>query len=153
MNIFAGLQTFIYVISSAIFFPVVAGLVLLVFWVVIFFGGFLNEYLERRRGISYQVTKYKGTIASSVEQSAASDVFDVNLERLLQSAELELIKSLDKIRFAIRVGPTLGLMGTLIPMGIALSALAQGDMPKMAGSRLRHLPQPSLVLHAVWLHI
>jgi biopolymer transport protein ExbB/TolQ len=25
-------------------------------------------------------------------------------------------------------------MGTLIPMGIALSALAQGDMPKMAGS-------------------
>jgi biopolymer transport protein ExbB/TolQ len=38
------------------------------------------------------------------------------------------------IRFVIRVGPALGLMGTLIPMGIALSAMAQGDMPKMAGS-------------------
>jgi len=25
-------------------------------------------------------------------------------------------------------------MGTLIPMGISLSSLAQGDMPKMAGS-------------------
>ncbi|MFO0753490.1 MAG: MotA/TolQ/ExbB proton channel family protein, partial [Thermodesulfovibrionales bacterium] len=53
---------------------------------------------------------------------------------LLQMAELELVKSLDRVRFAIRVGPALGLMGTLIPMGISLSALAQGDMPKMAGS-------------------
>ena len=53
---------------------------------------------------------------------------------MLQTAELAQIKSLDKIRFVIRVGPALGLMGTLIPMGISLSSLAQGDMPKMAGS-------------------
>ncbi|NCO66944.1 MAG: MotA/TolQ/ExbB proton channel family protein, partial [Nitrospirae bacterium] len=66
--------------------------------------------------------------------SSLPAVMDIEFERFLQSAELELIKSLDKIRFTIRVGPALGLMGTLIPMGISLSALAQGDMPKMAGS-------------------
>jgi biopolymer transport protein ExbB/TolQ len=65
---------------------------------------------------------------------AHSHHVDINLERHLQEAELGLIKSLDKIRFVIRVGPALGLMGTLIPMGISLSALAQGDMQKMAGS-------------------
>jgi biopolymer transport protein ExbB/TolQ len=56
------------------------------------------------------------------------------MERLLQTTELVQVKSLDMIRFVIRVGPALGLMGTLIPMGISLSSLAQGDLPKMAGS-------------------
>ena len=43
MNIFAGLTTFLYVISSALFFPVVAGLVLLTFWILISFGSFLRS--------------------------------------------------------------------------------------------------------------
>ncbi len=133
MNILAGLETFLYVISSALFFPVVAGLVILTFWVVVSFGSFLREYLERRRhGKSSALGRYKKVLESKV--SLLPTVMDIELERFLQSAELELIKSLDKIRFVIRVGPALGLMGTLIPMCIALSALAQGDMPKMAGS-------------------
>lgn len=131
MNILAGLETFLYVISSALFYPVVAGLVLLTFWVVISFGGFLREYLERKHGESSALRRYEKVLET---KASLSNVMDIELERFLQSAELELIKSLDKIRFAIRVGPALGLMGTLIPMGIALSALAQGDMPKMAGS-------------------
>lgn len=131
MNILAGLETFLYVISSMLFYPVVAGLVLLVFWVVIYLGAFLREYLERRQGESSYLKRYKRGLDSRV---CLSTHMDIELERVLQKAEIDLIRSLDKIRFAIRVGPALGLMGTLIPMGIALSALAQGDMPKMAGS-------------------
>ena len=134
MNILAGLETFLYVISSALFFPVVAGLVILTFWVVVSFGSFLREYLERKRGHYSSVKRYKNMLDHEMSLSAANGNLDINIEKLLQSAELELIKSLDKIRFAIRVGPALGLMGTLIPMGISLSSLAQGDMPKMAGS-------------------
>ncbi len=134
MNILAGLETFLYVISSALFYPVVAGLVLLTFWVVISFGGFLREYLERRQGNSSVLNRYKRLLESEIESLHSDDILDIRLERLLQEAGLGLIKSLDKIRFVIRVGPALGLMGTLIPMGISLSALAQGDMPKMAGS-------------------
>lgn len=132
MNIFAGLETFLYVLSSALFYPVVAGLVLLVFWVVVSLGAFLRESIERRQGESSALRDYKESLASKV--AAGADNRDIDFERFLQRSELELIKSLDKIRFVIRVGPALGLMGTLIPMGIALSALAQGDMPKMAGS-------------------
>ncbi len=152
MNILAGLETFLYVISSAMFYPVVAGLVLLTFWVLISFGGFLREYIERRKGNSSSLGRYRRTLESEVLNPPKSPfpkggfdkpslikggeggLLDIRLERLLQKAELDLIKSLDKVRFAIRVGPALGLMGTLIPMGISLSALAQGDMPKMAGS-------------------
>ncbi|MBU4321497.1 MAG: MotA/TolQ/ExbB proton channel family protein [Thermodesulfovibrionales bacterium] len=134
MNIFAGLQTFLYVIAYALFYPVVAGLVLLTFWVVISFGGFLREYIDRKQRNSSVLDKYRRVLESEIESSHSNDALDIRLERFLQEAELGLIKSLDKIRFAIRVGPALGLMGTLIPMGIALSALAQGDMPKMAGS-------------------
>lgn len=132
MNILAGLETFLYVISSALFFPVVAGIVILTLWVVVYLGSFLKEYLQRRHSESFALRRYKKVLESKV--SSLPTTMDIELERALQEAELELIKSLDKIRFAIRVGPALGLMGTLIPMGISLSSLAQGDMPKMAGS-------------------
>jgi biopolymer transport protein ExbB/TolQ len=132
MNILAGLETFLYIISSALFYPVVVGLILLTFWMVISFGGFLREYLERRHGSLPVLQKYKRILDSEVLTQSAD--LDLELERRLQVAELELIKDLDKIRFPIRVGPALGLMGTLIPMGISLAALAQGDMPKMASS-------------------
>ena len=132
MNILAGLETFLYVIASALFYPVVVGLILLTFWIVISFGSLMREYLDRRQGNLAALQVYKRMLDS--ETLTQSENLELELERRLQVAELELIKNLDKIRFAIRVGPAVGLMGTLIPMGISLAALAQGDMPKMAGS-------------------
>ena len=134
MNLLAGLESFLYLISSVLLFPVVAGLVLLVGWVAIFSGGFLREWLDRRTGVSAPQSRYCGELAAALQAAIDRDNLDITAERLLQTAELALVKSLDKIRFVIRVGPALGLMGTLIPMGISLSSLAQGDMPKMAGS-------------------
>lgn len=134
MNLLAGLETFLYLISSVLLFPVVAGLVLLVAWVAIYFGGFLREWLERRQGISAPFERYRKQLTAALEDATEKFNLDIAMERLLQTAELAQVKSLDRIRFVIRVGPALGLMGTLIPMGISLSSLAQGDMPKMAGS-------------------
>lgn len=134
MNLLAGLETVLYLISSTLLFPVVAGLVLLVGWVTVFSGGFLREWLERRRGLSTPLERYRARLEATLDESAGNPDLDLGTERLLQTAELAQIKSLDKIRFVIRVGPALGLMGTLIPMGIALSSLAQGDLPRMAGS-------------------
>lgn len=135
MNIFAGLETFLYVISSMLFYPVVTGLVIMVFWMVMSAGGILHEYTARQRGIFTAVTQYKEIIKNKIcRKDCSTGDLDIRLERRLQEAELNLIKQLDRVRFAIRVGPALGLMGTLIPMGIALSALARGDMPAMAGN-------------------
>lgn len=134
MNFLAGLESFLYLISSVLLFPVVAGLVLLVGWVAIFSGSFLREWLERRGGVSAPQKRYCKELAAAIEATTDRANLDIMAERQLQTAELALVKSLDRIRFVIRVGPALGLMGTLIPMGISLSSLAQGDMPKMAGS-------------------
>lgn len=134
MNILAGLESFLFIISSVLLFPVVTALVLITCWVVLFFGWFLREYLDRRQGRFVSLERYHTALAKELEATTDKANLDIALERLLQAAELGLIKSLDRIRFVIRVGPALGLMGTLIPMGISLSAMAQGDMPKMAGS-------------------
>jgi len=134
MNIFAGLETYLYIISSVMLVPVVTGLVLLTFWVLIFCGGFLRECIERRQGQSTVLLRYKESLERTFHPPTNLQIMDIEAERLLQMAELDVVKSLDRIRFVIRVGPALGLMGTLIPMGISLSSLAQGDMPKMASS-------------------
>ncbi|MFN3921443.1 MAG: MotA/TolQ/ExbB proton channel family protein [Caldimicrobium sp.] len=132
MKFFAGIETFLYLISVVLFYPVLLSLTGLIFWVTLYFGSFLRELVERSRGESVYIVKFKKFIDEEIANPPIN--FDLEIEKRLREAEIELIKSLDKIRFVIRVGPALGLMGTLIPMGIALSALAQGDLPKMAGS-------------------
>jgi len=59
---------------------------------------------------------------------------DLVLENLLQEYQIKAEKMLDKTRILVRIGPMLGLMGTLIPMGPALLALSQGDLTRMANS-------------------
>ena len=134
MQVLAGLESFLYLISSVMLFPVVAGLVLLTFWVLLYSGSFLREYLDRRQGDSPPLDHYRNELAAALGKAPEKVNLDIVVERMLQRSELIQIKSLDMIRFVIRVGPALGLMGTLIPMGVSLSSLAQGDMPKMAGS-------------------
>ncbi len=59
-------------------------------------------------------------------------LMEVKVEKLLQDLETEMTKRLEKSRFVTRAGPMLGLMGTLIPMGPALLALAGGDIETLA---------------------
>lgn len=134
MNILAGLETFLYLVSSVLLYPVVVALVLLIFWVLLSFGGFLREWIDRRRNHFSPLTNYLIVLKEAFRTASDQRHLDITAELILQAEELKLVKSLDRIRFVIRTGPALGLMGTLIPMGISLSSLAQGDMPKMAGS-------------------
>jgi biopolymer transport protein ExbB/TolQ len=52
--------------------------------------------------------------------------------KLLQEYEFYTIKRLEKTRILVRVGPMLGLMGTLIPLAPALEALANNDTATLA---------------------
>lgn len=53
-------------------------------------------------------------------------------ERTLANHELDAEKDLAASRSLAKLGPMLGLMGTLIPMGPALVGLAAGDLSSMA---------------------
>ena len=128
-------------------------------------GRFLGEYIERRRhqarhnvkelieninngklhdiierveefssGLQYHAKNCFMDMVQELKKSGNDT--DMKVEYLLQSREQQMTKKLDKLRLLIRVGPSLGLMGTIIPMGSALEALSQGDIEKMSGSMI-----------------
>ena len=53
---------------------------------------------------------------------------------LIEEEEVVMAKSLEKVDIVTRIGPTLGLMGTLIPMGPGLAALGSGDVTTLANA-------------------
>jgi biopolymer transport protein ExbB/TolQ len=52
--------------------------------------------------------------------------------KLLQEYEFYTIKRLERTRILVRIGPILGLMGTLIPLSPALIGLASGKMEELS---------------------
>lgn len=135
-ELLAGLETYLYVISSSLFYPVILALVGMTFWIVFCFGMFLRDWTDKKDGASRGLNQYRTDLQDEIDSYHREDAehLDARLERLLQESELRMVKELDRIRFVVRAGPAVGLMGTLIPMGVALSSMAKGNMPKMAES-------------------
>lgn len=132
MTLLALVEGFLFQVANALLYPVmlsVAGLSIYVVWLL---GVLVADGMKRRSAGSPRLAAYR----SALDREVTTDLphLDARLERLLQEQELALATALDRVRFVIKVGPSLGLMATLIPMGIALAALAEGDIPKMAGS-------------------
>lgn len=71
------------------------------------------------------VSRYMRAVVSASESRAKVDFLEAQFE-IEAEKDLELSKTL------IKMGPMLGLMGTLIPMGPALVGLTAGDMETMA---------------------
>lgn len=53
-------------------------------------------------------------------------------ERLMAEREQATVKNLEKTETIARMGPVLGLMGTLIPLGPGLAALSAGDLQTLS---------------------
>ena len=150
MDVGALLKSFIYIISSSLLYPVLFLLVLLTLWILVCSGSFFAEWLERHKltkyspeklpliikegdnmGVfSHRVNSYIGGLRHSLNNEDQST--EAEIENFLQEKTLSIWKSLDRIKMVIRIGPSLGLIGTLIPMGTGLAALGQGDMTKLS---------------------
>lgn len=59
---------------------------------------------------------------------------DAEIAFCLREEEERVRREIDRLRVVVKVGPSLGLLGTLIPMGTALAALAQGNLEGMANN-------------------
>jgi biopolymer transport protein ExbB/TolQ len=71
---------------------------------------------------------------SDVEEARAQDALgDGGLEHLVLEREERVRRPLNVARMMVRVGPSLGLLGTLIPMGSSLASMAAGNLEAMAG--------------------
>jgi hypothetical protein len=127
-----AVESFLYSASTILYLPVLLGIAILAVYMLACLGVFLGEWRERRRGLRLLPEAAHSAIADCLRE--ADGLLDARLERIVRNAEAGGLKRLDAVRFVVRVGPALGLMGTLIPMGIALAGLARGNLPKMAES-------------------
>lgn len=131
MNIMLMVETFLYAVSTMLYYPVMLGLVALVFYVLILVGSLLRERFDRRSGLRPAIDTYRADLTHLLNITAPEHLH-LEIENLLQATERRVSAAVERARFVVRAGPGVGLMGTLIPMGVALSALANGSMPEMA---------------------
>ncbi|MGJ0391148.1 MAG: MotA/TolQ/ExbB proton channel family protein [Methylocystis sp.] len=127
-----ALERFLYTLSSGLYLPVIASVSALCLYTLWLLGALAGDtYLRVKRGPA-DIAAYRKRLGAEIADRG--NHLDARLERILQAAELSASRRLDRVRFVIKVGPALGLMGTLIPMGVSLASLAEGNVPKMAGS-------------------
>ena len=111
-------------ISNGLLVPVVVLLLVLLVYALILAGGFLGDFFRHRDG-----SKRFEAASRELEAHCADAAW---CEHLLANYEVDAEKELGRSRLLAKLGPMLGLMGTLIPMGPALVGLAAGDLASMA---------------------
>jgi hypothetical protein len=79
-------------------------------------------------------SKFVHIFLNGLSNLSNDEQFSIRLERLIQACDAETSKEIERTRTMVRIGPMLGLMGTLIPMGPALLALTHGDVDTLASS-------------------
>lgn len=119
-------------VSDLLFTPVVILLLATMAWILVQAGLLARSAILRARGVQPARQRYLAAI-DQAKVGEGGDL-DIALESLIQHAEAEASRMLNSIRFAVRIGPSLGLIATLIPMSAALSGLAQGDLPSLANN-------------------
>lgn len=151
----SSLTDVMYVISNALLLPVIVCVLLSFAWVLMLGGGFLRELVTRRkpRAVLVELTSacddpaiepaelWKRLQSSThpfvaflvrglTERPVSPDI----LRKRLSNLESDIADSLARLSFLTRVGPMLGLLGTLIPLGPALNGLSAGNIQQLSGN-------------------
>ena len=128
----------LYWISTGLLVPVIVLLIILFCRAIILAGSFYGQYLNKLTPDTV------GELGSNLPENSRSlvimymrQVLDARdtpaqVQRLLANFEIAADKDLAISKTLTKLGPILGLMGTLIPMGPALAGLASGDIASMA---------------------
>ena len=149
------------VISQSLTIPVLVILLIIVIITIISLGGVIAEYTSRKkvpvgtiRDLIYDINaagsveELKNIISDAkipksqkkvLTEIASSEALgntsrEALARKLFEFEEEKTLDNLQKTDIITRIGPTLGLMGTLIPMGPGLAALGAGDINTLASS-------------------
>lgn len=140
-----------YWISTGLLVPVVLMLIFFFIRALILIGAFFGQYMSMRRIQMVVNARLNALTSDNLDDLAASlpkkdnsliiaymkKIIEARgnkalTDRLLSDFEIAADKQLSFPKSLGKLGPILGLMGTLIPMGPALAGLAQGDIASMA---------------------
>lgn len=141
----------LYWISTGLLVPVIVALILLFLRSLLLIGSFFGQYLAIRKSAAQIRKALTGISSENIDSVTAnlpkkSDMLVVSfvkkmienkdnyaeVKRLLAEFEIAADKDIATCKILSKLGPMLGLMGTLIPMGPALAGLASGDIESMA---------------------
>ncbi|MDO4757109.1 MAG: MotA/TolQ/ExbB proton channel family protein [Parabacteroides sp.] len=140
----------LYWISTGLLVPVIILLIFFFVRALLLIGSFFGQYMAIRRTaslISHELdTLTKENVTDLADRLPKKNpslvvVFMNRMlsadsramrQRLLADFEIEADKDLSTSKTLCKMGPMLGLMGTLIPMGPALVGLSTGDIASMA---------------------
>lgn len=148
MNLISNI---LYWISTGLLVPVIVLLIFFFIRAIIMVGAFFGQYMQHKKGtvpFYDRIEKLtpgscaeferslpdnpKNLIISYAKQIVEAKDDRARVELLLSEFEIEESKELSTSKMLSKMGPILGLMGTLIPMGPALVGLATGDIASMA---------------------
>lgn len=140
----------LYWISTGLLVPVIVLLIIFFGRALLLIGGFFGQYMAIRRTNALlgkeldelnrdNVTtlserlpkKTPSLVVSYIKRLLEADDAAMR-QRLLANFEISADKDLATSKTLSKMGPMLGLMGTLIPMGPALVGLSTGDIASMA---------------------
>ncbi|WP_455553349.1 MotA/TolQ/ExbB proton channel family protein [Comamonas kerstersii] len=137
-------------ISTALQVPVVVAILYLLARGLLALGGFYGQWSDRLRRRHHMGTladipatqlldtleqaciRPKDALRQALQALRKAPADPVWHERVVTEFELAVDQRLALFRTMTRIGPLLGLMGTLIPLGPALVALAGGDIAVLA---------------------
>jgi biopolymer transport protein ExbB/TolQ len=151
-----SVEQILFDVSEALRVPVLI-LALASLAVVLVEAGALLAELRRRRGRSVwqldnAIAECRGRLAAGMGQEALVALLPIARNRAMEGALAEVVEQvgrpgaeqriakrlaeydyrslrrLERTRILVRMGPALGLMGTLIPLSPALAGLADGDV-------------------------
>ncbi|KAF5417640.1 MAG: hypothetical protein C5S49_03030 [Candidatus Methanogaster sp.] len=145
----------LYWISYALLYPVILLLMAFVVWSLALAGEFISEYTRRYRDAAgldelcrktdvsnlrngkhtFFVSAFMRDLADQIKEGYSKiGAGHSNFDRLFGDYEISMAKRLETTRILATVGPMLGLMGTLIPLGPALMGLAEGNVEQLASN-------------------
>lgn len=141
----------LYWISTGLLVPVIVLLIVLFGRSILLVGSFYGQYVSIRKTEALLRNELKALTPDTVDElseklPAKSNSLVIRIlgevlearnssaqvQRLLANFEIAADKDLAISKTLTKMGPILGLMGTLIPMGPALAGLASGDIASMA---------------------
>ena len=149
------------VVSQSLQIPVIVFLLIFAVYAVITVGGLISEYSSRKevpvrliKDLIFQISrtedvseiedivktanipKNQKRVLINIARSGElkKDSREALAEKLIENEEDIIEKKLQKTDIVTKIGPTLGLMGTLIPMGPGLAALGSGDVTTLSNA-------------------
>jgi len=129
------IEALMYQVSGLLLPPVLIAIMLLFFYAFLILGSFAAQYIQRwTNGRAYhQAICSLADAEPALEFRAVKGYrlfshYQGNRNKTALDLEIFALKALEKQRIVTRIAPMLGLVATMIPMGPALKALADGNI-------------------------